>query len=277
MLAVLACAATAADEAALRESIQQQINLTQSYLGSEMAGKIAASPNARARQLLEEAKEFLARGRRDFEQGNLEAAKKNISLALRRFTAAGTANTRSEDQAPKLSREIESTRAEIDSYLVSFNSALAEKGPSMAGLLDQQYVADLLVRAEQMRSNGDYESAKSLLDEARQNVVMALVKIRSNETVVYSLEFQTPADEFRYESERFREYQMLGRKVLSDGDFAQSRIKLFEQLRQQGEELSQEASALASRGDYATAISRMEEAVKKIVRGLRVLGVPLSM
>jgi hypothetical protein len=277
MLAALASETLAADEAALRESIQQQLNLTQSYLGSEMAGKIAASPNAHARQLLEEAKAFLARGKRDLEQGNLEAAKQNISFALRRFTAAGTANTRGEDQALKLSREIESTRHEIDSYLVSFNSALAEKGPAMAGLLDQQHVADLLVRAEQLRSNGDYQSAKSLLDEARQNVVMALVKIRNNETVVYSLEFQTPADEFRYESERFREYQMLGQKVLSNGDFAKSRLKLFEQLRQQGEQLSQEASALAAQGDYAAGISRMEEAVKRMVRGLSVLGVPLSM
>lgn len=277
MLAALASPAPAADEATLRNSIEQQIKLTQSYLDSDMAGKIAASPNEDARQLLEEAKALLARGKQDLELGNLEAAKQNISLALKRFTAAGTANKRKEGRTQDLSGELESIRKEIDSYLASFNAALAEKGPSMAGLLDQKYIADLLARAEQARASGEHLSAKRLLDEARQLVVMALVKIRSNETVVYALEFQTPADEFRYEIERFREYQMLGQKVLNDGDFAQSRVKLYEQLSQQGDQLSQEASALAGQGDYATAISRMEQAVDKMVQGLRMLGIPLSM
>ena len=147
----------------------------------------------------------------------------------------------------------------------------------MAGLLDQQYLSELLARAEQAQSNGDQKSSKSLLEEARQNVVTALVKIRSNETVVYTVEFQTPADEFRYESERYREYRMLGKKVLDEGDFAESRIKLFQQLWQSGEQISREAAAIAGEGDYPTAISRMEEAVQKLVQGLRMLGVPLSM
>ena len=277
MLAVVTSPAVAADEKALRDSIQQRIKLTQAYLDSKTASKIEASGNEKARELLQQARELLARGTKDFEQDKLDAAQQNLNLALQRFTAAGTANAKGNNLAANLAREIESVRTEIDAYLESFNSALAEKGPSMAGLLDQQYVSDLLARAEQSSSAGDLQSAKSLLDEARQSIVTALVKIRNNETVIYAVEFQTPADEFRYESDRYREYQALGQKVLSDGEFAQSRVKLFEQLKQKGDQLSREASTLAGQGDYATAIGRMEEAVNKMVQGLRMLGVPLSM
>lgn len=269
--------AAKADETAQRNRIEQRIKLTQSYLGSKTAARIDASANGEARQLLGEARELFTRGQQEFARDNLDEAQQNLDLALQRFTAAGTALSRGAGEAQKLAGEIESIRSEVDAYLDSFNTALAEKGPSMAGLLDQQYLSELLARAEQSRTDGDYRSAKSLLDEARQNVVTALVKIRNNETVVYTVEFQTPADEFRYESERYREYRMLGEKVLNEGEFAESRVKLFEQLWQSGDRISQEATAIAGEGDYATAIGRMEEAVKKLVQGLRMLGIPLSM
>ena len=277
LLAASAGPAVSADEAAQRNRIEQRIKLTQGYLGSKTAARIDASDNTEARQMLEQARDLFTRGQQAFERDKLDEAQQSLDLALQRFTAAGTALSRGTRQAQQLSGEIESIRTEIDAYLDSFNTALAEKGPAMAGLLDQQYVTELLSRAERSRSDGDFRSAKSLLDEAKQNVVAALVKIRNNETVVYAVEFQPPADEFRYESERYREYRMLGEKLLSEGEFAESRVKLFEQLRQSGDQISRDADAIAGDGDYATAIGRMEEAVKKLVQGLRVLGVPLSM
>jgi len=147
----------------------------------------------------------------------------------------------------------------------------------MAGLLDRDYVAELLSRAGQAQSLGDYASARSVLQQARQMIVAALIKIRNNETVVYTVEFQTPADEFRYERERYQEYTALGQRLLDGGDLESSRVLMFERLKQNGDRLNQEALALAAEGDYETAISRMETAVNKLVQGLRLLGIPLSM
>jgi hypothetical protein len=52
-------------------------------------------------------------------------------------------------------------------------------------------------------------------------------------------------------------------------------VLLFEQLKKNGERLSQEALALAGKGDYPDAINRMEMAVIKLIQGLRLLGVTL--
>ena len=108
-------------------------------------------------------------------------------------------------------------------------------------------------------------------------VVEALIKIRNNETVVYTVEFQTPADEFRYEQDRYLEYKSLGQKVMNSGEITQSRIKLFEQLEKSGDRFSQEALTLAGEGDYDGAIKRMEDAARKMIQGLRLLGIQLSM
>ena len=268
-------AGAAAGEQDLRADVEQRVKMTQSYLASKTAQKIAETGNPQARQLLQKAKELLAQASAELAQGKLEAAQRNVNLSLQTFTAAGAANTRPAASSENLTREVASIRTEIDAYLESFTAALAEKGPAMAGLLDRQYVADLLARAEQSQSLGDYSAARSVLHQAKQLVVDALIKIRNNETVVYSVEFQTPADEFRYEQERYREYTTLGQKLLDSGELEASRVLMFEQLKQAGERLHREALSLSGAGDYPGAISRMEMAVTKLVQGLRLLGVTL--
>jgi tetratricopeptide (TPR) repeat protein len=259
----------------LRNGVEQRIKLTQSYLASKTAQKIAETGNSQARQLLQKARELLAQASAQLSQGNLEAAQKNVNLSLQAFTAAGAANNKPAASTENLALEVGSIRNEIDAYLESFTQALSEKGPSMAGLLDRQYVADLLSRAEQSQSLGEFDTARSALNQAKQLVVAALIKIRNNETVVYTVEFQTPADEFRYERERYQEYTALGQKLLDSGELETSRVLLFEQLKKNGERLSQEALALAGKGDYPDAINRMEMAVIKLIQGLRLLGVTL--
>ena len=115
------------------------------------------------------------------------------------------------------------------------------------------------------------------MTSAKNLVVDALIKIRNNETVVYTVEFQTPADEFRYEQERFNEYVALSDTLLEKDDFSEGKIKLFEMQKNAGYQISEEAEALANQGDFENAISRMEDAVKKMVQGLRLLGIQLSM
>ena len=262
-------------QSALRGKVEQRIKLTQSYLASKTAQKIDANGNSEARQLLQKARDLLEQASAQLAQGKLELAQQNVNQSLQAFTAAGSANKKSAASADNLASEIGSIRKEIDAYLESFTQSLADKGPSMAGLLDQQYVADLLSRAEQAQSQEDYNSARTVLNQAKQLVVAALIKIRNNETVVYTVEFQTPADEFRYERERYQEYTVLGQKLLDSGKLQTSRVKMFEQLKKSGDSLSQEALALAGEGDYPGAISRMEMAVNKLVQGLRLLGLSL--
>ena len=279
LLLLLSTAAGAASEedSSLRAGIEQRIALTRNYLESETAAKIAASENPQARRLLEKSRELLEQASAALREGKLLAAQDKVNLSLQSFTAAGSANLRKAPDPAAVQRELSSLRTEIDSYLQAFTAALAEKGPSMAGLLDRQYLDGLLANAEQAQSIEDYANARAALTRAKQTVVDALIKIRHNETVVYSVEFQTPADEFRYENDRYREYAELGQKLLDSGELEDSRTRMYEQLKKSGDSLAGEAAELAGAGDYQSAIERMETAVKKLVQGLRLLGVPLSM
>lgn len=269
--------AAAASDPALREQIAQKIALTSNYLESSTAKKIAESENPQARSMLEKSRELLEQAIEALDDGKLLAAQDKVNLSLQSFTAAGTANLQKAPDPEAAGRELRSLRAEIDSYLQAFTAALAEKGPSMAGLLDRQHVDGLMASAQQAESIEDYANARAALSRAKQAVVDALIKIRHNETVVYSVEFQTPADEFRYESDRYREYTALGQKLIDSGELEVSRTRMYENLKNAGDSLADEAAELAGAGDYQTAIARMETAVRKLVQGLQLLGVPLSM
>ncbi len=277
VIATTSAQAAATSEQAQRQSVEQGITLVQNYLKSKTAEKITASGTVAARRLLARANDLLEQALAHLAQGNLDAAQAGLDQSIQSFSAAAVANAKPAKSNPENSVRIRETRAEIDAYLESFRAALAEKGPAMAGLLEQQHLQDLLAQAEQAQATGDFRTAESELNQAKQMVVTALIKIRNNETVVYSVEFQTPADEFRYERERFLDYVALGQKVLNNGTLEQSRKKMFDQLHDKGNQFSREAMMLAGEGDYESAIERMEDAVRKMVQGLKLLGVQLSM
>ena len=276
MVFLFACAPLHADEQALRRSIEGKILLAQNYLKSRVAMEIAASESAIGKDQFERARELVEKAVADLARDRLESAKSNVDASIKLFTAAAATNKRRRQTRQQDLVEIDSMRAEIDAYLESYRAALSERGAEGAGLLDQIQMAGLVTNADQFKSEGDFQSARSALGEARQLVVTALAEIRDKETVVYTLEFETPGDEFRYEQERYREYVTLGERVLASGEIDQSRERLFQSLSDAGKRLNDEAEAWAGEGDYHSAINRMQAASIKLIKGLQLLGLPLS-
>ena len=276
LLIAFAVLPVAADENAKRSRIESKISLIQKYLESRTAAQIAESESAVANDLLIRTRELVEQAISDLDEGKLEAAQAGIDQSIKLFTAAAESINRRKKSRQLSLIEIESVRAEIDAYLESYQAALAARAPPTSGPLDQARLAGMLVTAKNHRSNGDIESARAILIETRDLVVAALVDIRNNEVLVYRVEFQTPADEFRYEQNRYLEYVTLGQNVLANGDFDKSRIRLFKQLNDAGNQLSREAVAWVEEGDYTSGIHSMQVAIKKVAQGLQLLGIPLS-
>lgn len=273
---LFACAPVLADEQALRRSIQGKIMLAQNYLKSRTAVEIVASESSIGKDQLERARELVEKAVSDLAQDMLDSAMSHIDASLKLFTAAAATNTRRRQSRQQDLVEIESMRAEISAYLESYRAALNARGTDGAAVLDQIEIAGLVSNADQFKADGDFHSAKTALGEARQMVVVALARMRDKETVIYTVEFETPGDEFRYEQERYREYVTLGEKVLASGEIDQSREKLFKSLSSAGKRLSDEAEAWAGEGDYHSAINRMQAASIKLIKGLQLLGLPLA-
>ena len=267
----------AADEKAVRGKIESKILLIQKYLESRTADEIASSDSVEANDLMIRTRELVEQAVSDLDEGKLEDAEAGVDQSIKLFTAAAESVRRQKQTNQQNLIEIESVKAEIDAYMESYQAALVSRGAAVDGPLDQVKLVGMLSDADKLRSNGDIESARAILIETRKLVVAALIAVRNNETLVYRVEFETPADEFVYEQHRYLEYVKLGQHVLDNGDFDASRVKLFQQLNEAGNVLSREAIVWVEEGDYTSGINRMQAATNKVVQGLQLLGIPLAM
>ena len=258
-----------------QQNVAQRLALVENYLGSNSAMKIVEGGNPQAMAFLKKAELFLQQGFDALQDGKLDQAAEAADQSLRAYKAASDAarGKRSGDK----SAVIKALSSEIETYHQAFMAALQEKGPSMSGLLNQGQYKRLMTQAKEAEASGDGAGAESRLNQAKIMVINALTKIRSNETVVYSKEFRTPADEYRYENGRYAEYAALTDKLLAETELESSKLKMLKMLQGKAEDRKSEAEASAAAGDFNGAITHMEEALKKLVQGLQLLGLPVSL
>ena len=267
------CGAAMAESS--RQGVQQRLSLVESYLNSTTAAKIVQGDNPQAIQFLKKAEKLLQQGLESLETGELDQAAESADQSIRAYRAASQA-ARGKSSTSN-SAATKALKAEIETYYQAFMAALREKGPSMAGLLNQGQYKRLMEQASEAEQQGDGATASNRLNQAKIMVINALTKIRSNETVVYSKEFRTPADEYRYENARYDEYTTLTEKMLSEKEIDGNKLNMLKSLQQRAETIRSEAESSAEAGDFKTAIAHMEEALKKLVQGLRLLGLPVSL
>ncbi len=277
---VITCAGNSAelkaDDKARVAGIERRLELAERYLNSAPAAQIAASQNSEARQFLVKAGEHLDNARRALAGGDLGTAADLADQSIRAYAAATSADRRRAQSKTLHSEANRALRAEIASYLEAFRVALKEKGPTMAGLLNQQELDKQLALADKTEQADDPSGANQALKRAHQMIVTALTKIRSNETVVYALDFRTPADEYRYERERYDEYLRLAKAVVDKGQIGDAKAAMFNQILEKGKHLNDQAQKLADNGQFDDAVVSMEQALTKLVQGLQLLGVPVS-
>ena len=275
LVALALASVTAAAFAAGHDALRKKLDLVSYYLDSATSTRIRQSDNRRAQDLLERAVALREEARRALEDDDLELASREIGLALRSISAANSALTQDGSSSEALARRNEELRKEIAGYRQSFDRSVLEKGPEFASLLDGNRLDDLLARAERLAAAGKHAEASAPLNEAYRLTVDAVARLRSNETVVYSLEFRTPADEFRYEEKRHESYALLVHQMVSSGASQGSREALVHRFFEEASRLAAQARDEADRGRHDDAIKSMEDANKNMVRALQMMGLAI--
>jgi tetratricopeptide (TPR) repeat protein len=256
-------------------AIAKKLELLQRYLASSGSEQIAAGDNPTARALLERARERGSQAMSAYAKGQMDSAEERMAEAFRAYSEAlGMQRGQRSGDAGLRARNA-ALRDEIGGYLRAFDEALLRKGPSAAALLNRPRADQLLAEAERLERNGDPRGAQAALDEAYSMAITALTRIRDNETVVYSLDFRTPADEYRYEQNRHQSYQLLVRQMQHSSELGAKALELSRRYADEGEALRRTAEAQAESGQFEAAIESLEQANKRMVRALQMLGLSI--
>ena len=113
-----------------------------------------------------------------------------------------------------------------------------------------------------------------MLSQAYEKTVTAVALTRDKQTVVYSLNFETAADEYAYEVRRFDGNRMIVDTMLHNRKEG-SVSELVTKYVAEAEGVRELAQADAVAGEYEVAVEKMEQADKHLKRAMRLLGISI--
>ncbi|NOX90900.1 MAG: hypothetical protein GXP18_00180 [Gammaproteobacteria bacterium] len=259
-----------------RSKVKQKLMFAEMMLGAQGTKRVLASQNDEAKQLVAAAKKKLNEGREKSLAGALPEALVLADQSLKMLSEASRLVPGDEEVAQQ-AESYKTMLTEIRDYQKSYrdNIKRMEKNGGVADdvKLDEKKLAATLAQAKSLAEKQDYMRANKLLQQALTTVTGALHKILDSKTIVYDLNFNTPADEYEYELKRFSGYEELIPVAIEAKKPAPGAIKLMESFLSKARSRRDEAIAKADVGDYPMAIAMLLQATKTVRRALRMVGV----
>ena len=270
-------AAAANDVARERRVLESKLRMLDSILfKSQRAARVAESGDARARELLSDARSAYAEAQSYFDSGDLEQARLASRRSLDAVTRAFALIVDSEGLNARAREHYRELLENIRVYEKALIDTARRKGLNLSDLFDQGAVKTGIRDAQARADEGDYPAALAALRKVSNIVESALSRARARETVTYALEFATPLDEYRYEYDRNRSYVALAQVLLSTAQpEMHRRIPLIRRLVEKSERQVKEAEMLREAGNVEQALRTIELANKTIVQALRMGGLAL--
>lgn len=254
-----------------RPLLSQKLQLLESLLASPAAKKVEGSMNPAAHALLAETSALLDQARARMAADDLASAAVALDSGLRKISQATALAGKAKPQRSLAQDQARyrRLRRQTEAY-VRF---LANEGAAEQSALAR--LDDLLSRAGEEAVAARYDEANRLLGEAYGLAVAAASESRRGQTVVSSLNFETPEQELDYERRRNGSFEMLVGIMLEQAEDPARLRALADRYIAESRALRAEAEALAQGGDHSGAIDTMEQATRRLVMVLRAGGLNL--
>jgi len=258
------------------DAAKQKIMLAELMLQSKSAKASAETGSDVAKNALVSASTKLQAARQELVSGRASQALTLADEALKLVTMA-TQST-SNEEATKLQRgryaeALETLRNFQDSHKQSFDRTVKKRGAAAAVDYDHSKVDGWAADARALSDKGQHEKATQLLVKAERLVTQAIQAMLNAQTIVYDLNFETPADEYEYERKRFISYEELIPVAIEEKKPVEAVVKLMDTYVVKGRARKFEAEGKAKAGNFPEAISLMLAATEEIQRALRLAGV----
>jgi hypothetical protein len=172
----------------------------------------------------------------------------------------------------------EKNRRDFDARMDSTRALLAaqqritqEKQAGAEAQATTRRIEQQVAQAAQLATQGRHDEARPLLDRAYLTARVSIESMRRGDTLVRSLHFASPREEYDYEVDRNDTHRMLINVLLADRkDGAMS--PAMQGFVDRAAVLRRDAEAQARGGDHPAAIRTLEDATRELVRAIRAGG-----
>lgn len=270
---LLAAAAGAASDAALRAQVEQRIRLTAALLAdSPAAQRISSSGNAHAVGHLDEGRLHHSLAEEKLRAGDVEGARKAVDEALhhmgmaRRMVPDGASR-----QAAARQRHGE-LLASVERLIESWRARAVEAG-NRGDHTDMTAALSLVAQSRELASAGRYDDALGPLATAQQHVLSGVNRLLASATLDYTPRASTPAEEYQIELGRLQGLAELVPLALQDLRPAADARSLIERYEETSRGLRNQAQMQHEAGRTDEALKHLRSAMLYLQRALSAAGV----
>jgi len=256
--------------------VKQKLMFAEMMIASSPATKrIDASDNHAAKQLLADARDLLAKAKKEHSAGNDAEVVATVDEALRNMTEASQL-VPSESEKIEQRAHFEELLHGAQTYEKSYASNLKmmqKKGKKNLPDLTTEQVSVELAAAQKLAESEQYATANKKLSTLQHSITRAMTELLAGETMDYTLTFDTPKDEYEYELARYKSFEELIPLAIEQKQPSKMKIALMDTFVKKAKGVYELSGPKAKEGDYKTAILMLQGATSNLERALRIVGV----
>jgi len=256
-----------------RKQTAQQVKFVKKLLEvSSAAKKVRASEDANVQSLYRAANDLYQNALAYVDEEKSEKAAESLfhatEMLFRAVKLAGKQRIVEDEDR----RQFESRLKSVNALLTALQRIGEEKG-EMEKTDRVKSMADAeIANAQALMKTGQPFSARKVIDSVYVEIKTSISELRSGDTLVRSLHFETKKDEYLYELDRNDTHIMLVTLLLEEKMKNEKTKKRAQKFLDKAAVLRKEAEKYAEKGDYQKAVEICEKSTKEIVRAIRSAG-----
>jgi len=255
---------------------KQKVMFAEMFISMSPAAKrIDASEHAEAKDMLSHARARLVDAKTALAAGKDTEAIAIVDEALRSMTAASQL-VPSESQLTELRTHFNELLKGAHTYEKSYRrnlKAMQKKGKKNLPDLNIEQISKMIADAQKLADNNQYDDANKLLTRVQHSITGALTELLADETMNYTLTFDSPKEEYEYELSRYKSYEELVPIAIEQKNPPRQTRALMDQFVDKARSTYELSGPKAKEGDYKTAIQMLQGATSHMQRALRIVGV----
>jgi tetratricopeptide (TPR) repeat protein len=257
-----------------KESISSRIhNMSKLLNDSSGARQVINSSNSEAKQKRQKALKLYQQASEKLNNGANDDATELLNQSAKLMFEAIKISTPISMTEDKNILNYGQRRQSVIALRDAFNRISNENHEEESKLKINKQLKKLITQADALLKNGENAKARTEIDKAYHLLKVSIESIRSGQTLVRSLQFETKEQEYLYEVDRNETHSMLIRLLVDEKNKTDDVKKKVLKFVEEAKLLRQQADAYATEDAYDIAIELLEQSTKQLVRAIRSAGI----
>lgn len=240
---------------------------------SSISRQVLSSNNEASKQKYKLAQTLHEQAASAYREGKFDESDMLMSKSKKALFEAAKLSRSRENRKDKEELHYETVKRSLNALLDAMQRIGAEKSRNKQVEPLAENARKQIKHADQYFSDGKYKDGTELLVKAMHEIDNAINGMRSGDTLVRSLDFATPKEEYQYERERNDAHLMLVKVYLEEKPVDNEARGKVDQHLGNARMFRTKAEEMASNDKYQDAVREMESSTLNIVRAIRALGV----